>query len=331
MTDAVDRTTRNDVSSLESRYAVRGLLGSGGMGEVFEAHDRTLARTVAIKLFSRDRTPHIDLRREREVRILSRLQHPNLVEIHDVGVTPGDDSRFFVVMEHMERGSLLATLAGGPLSWHEAAEVGEQVADALAYLHENGLAHRDVKPANILLSDRHAFGYSVLVKLGDFDVSQYLGEEPLTEHGAIVGSASYLSPEQVLSEPVAASSDVYSLGLVLLESLTGTREFDGSVADAALARLDRDPVIPDTLPAAWRRTLAAMTARDASQRPTALAVAAALHAMRETPCEQLDAPDELEGPRHRADRTSGPRGATRILAALGAVGIASIVTVAGES
>jgi serine/threonine protein kinase len=255
------------------RYEFNEVLGAGGMGHVYRAWDTVEKRDVAVKLFSSSASADVITRREREIMLLSTLRHPNIVNVHDSGTTLSADGCRFMVMEYMEAGTLQNRLSGGALDESIVASVGAQIADALAYLHRRAIAHLDVKPGNLLLSEERGVG--VTAKLSDFDIARYVGDESADEN-VILGTATYLSPEQALGEPVATASDIYSLGLVLLEALTGRREYEGTEQQVAIARLLRDPSIPDALSPEWRELLAAMTARDAASRPTADAVAASL-------------------------------------------------------
>ena len=158
----------------------------------------------------------------------------------------------------------------------QVADVGAQMADALSYVHGHGIVHRDVKPENILVAEVPTLGYTLMAKLADFGVAQFVDGSRLTGDGAIMGTAAYISPEQARGEEVGTPSDVYSLGLVLLEALRGEREYPGSAIEAALARLHRPPAVPDDLPGEWRALLEAMTGDDPARRPTAHDVAATM-------------------------------------------------------
>lgn len=260
------------------RYDFREHLGSGGMADVYRARDTELGRDVAVKVFRADDDTVADLqRREREIRLLSRLNHPGLVGIHDAGVLMDEGvARRYIVMEYVEGRSLAHRLARGPMKPRQVADIGAQMADALSYVHGHGIVHRDVKPENILVAEVPTLGYTLMAKLADFGVAQFADGPRLTGDGAIMGTAAYISPEQARGDEVGTPSDVYSLGLVLLESLRGEREYPGSAIEAALARLHRPPAVPDDLPGEWRALLAAMTDSDPARRPTAHDVAATM-------------------------------------------------------
>jgi serine/threonine protein kinase len=271
---------------LADRYELGQQLAAGGMADVYRATDLVLRRPVAVKVL-RDTANREDDRARflAEARTLARLSHPGLVTLLDAGVGQELDStgarsaagtssavvstnRPFLVMELVEGQTLAQALAGGPLDPAAAAALGAQVAEALAYVHSHGVIHRDVKPGNVLLN---AAGGA---KLADFGIARLLGDDAgHTRTGQTIGTAAYLAPEQVTGQPVSRATDVYSLGLVLLEALTGTREYTGPAMEAALARLNQPPQIPDALPASWRELLERMTATEPDARPDATEVA----------------------------------------------------------
>ena len=265
-------------SDRRKRYDFREHIGSGGMADVYRARDTALGRDVAVKVFRAQDDTVADLqRREREIRMLSQLNHPGLVGVHDAGTLLHEGTpRRYVVMEYVAGRSLAHRLARGPLKPRQVADLGAQMADALTYVHGHSIVHRDVKPENILVAEVPTLGYTLMAKLADFGVAQFIDGSRLTSDGAIMGTAAYISPEQARGEEVGAPSDVYSLGLVLLEALRGEREYTGSAIEAALARLHRPPSIPDDLSDEWKRLLEAMTATDPAERPTAHDVAATL-------------------------------------------------------
>ncbi|MWV51012.1 protein kinase [Rathayibacter sp. VKM Ac-2803] len=257
------------------RYYLIERIGSGGMGSVYRARDETVQRDVAVKVFRAEASSPEDVaRQEREVRMLSSFAHPGIVNLFDAGLHNfGGEVRRYVVMELVADPTMERRLEAGPMAADEVGAIGAQLAEALAYLHARGVVHRDVKPANILVSDVGSSGYEHTAKLTDFGVAHFMDGSRLTSDGIVIGTASFVSPEQVAGEPISGASDVFSLGLVLLEALTGHREYEGTVLEAAIARLHRSPSVPDSLPTAWRELLTAMTQRDPAQRPTAEQVA----------------------------------------------------------
>ncbi|WP_431245917.1 serine/threonine-protein kinase [Leifsonia xyli] len=258
---------------IADRYRILERIGHGGMAEVFRAQDQALGRDVALKIFRPELASAEDLRRqEGEVRLLASLSHPSLVTLFDA--TPDGDGRGVLVLEYVKGSDARARLADGPLPGPIVAAIGLDIAKALAYIHGQGVVHRDISPANILLPESPSTG--VAAKLTDLGIARLVDDGRITATGSVMGTASYLSPEQALGRPLSGCSDVYSLGLVLLECLTGRREFGGRLAESAAARLTRDPEIPATLDPRWRALLAAMTAREPEQRPTAQSVASEL-------------------------------------------------------
>ncbi|MGR0319499.1 serine/threonine-protein kinase [Agromyces sp. ZXT2-3] len=260
------------------RYEFLEHIGSGGMADVYRARDNELGRHVAVKLFREgEETVADQQRREREINLLSGLTHVGLVPVHDAGrLMHAGIERRYLVMELVDGLSLAHRVAEGPMKPRQVADVGAQVADVLSYVHGRGVIHRDIKPENILVSDVPTFGYTLMTRLADFGVAQFVDGTRLTGHGTIMGTAAYISPEQARGEEVTAATDIYSLGLVLLEALKGEREYTGTPIEAALARLHRPPEIPDDLSAEWRSILGAMTADDPAVRPNAHDVASTM-------------------------------------------------------
>jgi serine/threonine protein kinase len=259
---------------LDGRYRVSGLLGQGGVAEVFKARDMHLGRDVAVKVFRStvDAIGGAELR-DAELKALARLSHPNLVTLFDASVGEGSDPEY-LVMELVDGVSLAHALARGPMTDAQVRELGAQIAGALAYVHAAGVVHRDVKPGNILLGGDGTGG--MRARLSDFGIAQFIGGQQLPEDGVTVGTAAYVAPEHVRGEETGPAADVYSLGLVLIEALTGRRCFAGPPAEAAIARLMSSPCIPPGLADPWPELLAAMTAADPGARPSAADVADAL-------------------------------------------------------
>jgi eukaryotic-like serine/threonine-protein kinase len=254
--------------TLASRYRLVRLLGRGGMAEVYEANDGVLGRRVAVKVFRGETDiATSQARQQLEIQALARLQHPNIVAVFDAGTDAGVS---FVVMQLIDGVTLAERARASALAPAETARVGRAVADALAHVHALGMVHRDIKPGNILC------GAKGTVFLTDFGIVRLIGRTRLTQHGTI-GTVSYLAPEQVRGEDVGTAADIYALGLVLLECLTGATEYPGSSAESAMARLTRPPRIPPAVPQGWSDLLTGMTSDDPAARPSAREVARILH------------------------------------------------------
>lgn len=267
---SVDVTQLGLPALVGGRYRLGPLLGRGGGAEVFRAHDQVLDRAVAVKIFPAGLAGPESSRQRREVSTLAGLSHPGLVMVYDAG---NDEGRAFFVMQLVEGRTLADRLWEGPLPAAEAVACGIALADALAYVHGHGIVHRDVKPGNVLL-DRYDRPH-----LSDFGIAALVDSTQITGTGTIVGTAAYLAPDQVRGRPVRPSVDVYALGLVLLECLTGEREYPGPAMEAALARLHRPPDIPEGLPRPMSFLLHAMTADDPDERPSAAEVGQRLRAI----------------------------------------------------
>lgn len=247
-----------------SRYQLGGVLGRGSSAEVRRARDLRDGGMVAIKLFNVECSLHDRARQRRELTLLARLRHPGLVGMRDSGT---DGERVFVVTDLVEGPTLARRIRDGLLDPAEVRRYGAQLAAGLAHVHDTGVVHRDVKPANVLLGDgTHA-------RLADFGIAVAIDGTVATETGCVVGTVAYLSPEQARGETVGPPTDVWSLGLVLLEALTGRREYPGTAAEAAVARLHRRPELPADLPADLAAVLRGMTEPDPDARPSAATVA----------------------------------------------------------
>lgn len=253
-------------TTLSARYHLESLLGRGGMADVYRGRDLVLERPVAVKVLRP--TDDGDARRfTQEVRTMPAVSHPGIVALFDAG---SDDCVPYLVMELVEGTDLLSVFKHGPLDPDYVATIGRALAGALAHAHGLGVVHRDVKPGNVLID---AAGRA---RLTDFGIARLADATRVTTPGMTAGTAAYLAPEQLTDGEAGAPADVFSLGLVLLEALTGSREYTGTAVEAAMARLQRDPVVPDDLPQPWTPLLLAMTARDPLQRPSARQVAGAL-------------------------------------------------------
>src|SRR4051812_5449081 len=269
-------TAKPDGWLLGGRYRVLERVGRGGMAEVFRAHDELLDRDVAVKVFRTllddpDGATNGPARRELELQVMAGLNHPNLITLYDGSVT--GDGPPYLVLEYVDGADLASRLTDGPMPEAEVREIGADLADALAYVHAHGLVHRDVKPANILLGAGPGRSGSDRARLSDFGIVRMIGRPQMTSVEMTVGTAYYIAPEQARGSSVGPEADVYALGLVLLEALSGVRAFDGPMHEALAARLTTTPRIPADLPAPWPGLLSAMTAMDPAARPDAATVA----------------------------------------------------------
>ncbi|MFE2298570.1 serine/threonine-protein kinase [Streptomyces sp. NPDC059445] len=265
--------SRCSADILNGRYRLDGLLGSGGAADVHRGFDLRLRRPVAVKVFRPETGFDTEETSQGEAAILARLHHPGLVTAFDAGQ---HDGRVFLVMQLVEGTTLRRRITAGPLTFEDTAALGSGVAHALAHAHEESVVHRDVKPSNILLDASHR------PYLTDFGISRLLDATTQTATGTLIGTAAYLAPEQVLGQPVGRPADIYALGLVLLECLTGRLEYDGAPLEAAIARLHRQPALPRHLPPQLADLVRAMTALDENDRPTADDCARALAESTET-------------------------------------------------
>ncbi|HET8879854.1 MAG TPA: serine/threonine-protein kinase [Arthrobacter sp.] len=260
------------------------------MASVYTARDENLGREVALKLFAPQTSDADELKRQQaEIEMLATLNHPSLVTLFDAGTDTRipDEPRPFLTMELVDGQDLRSRIRHSPVPLNEVAVIGAGLADALAYVHSLGIIHRDIKPANVLLVQVRP-GEPLRPKLTDFGIARIIDGTRLTATGTMVGTAAYLSPEQARGAYMGPASDIYSLGLVLLECIKGSVEYPGSAVESAVARLHRAPMIPDDVPAEWAKLIRAMTALDPLERPTAPELEAALR-------QALISPDSLPG------------------------------------
>jgi len=227
------------VGQTVSHYKILEHLGGGGMGVVYKAHDTKLNRTVALKLLPPDltRDPEARQRFILEAKAASSLQHDHICTIHDIDAS--DDGRMFIVMDYYQGETLKKKIERGPLPVEDARMIALQVADGLAEAHRNGFIHRDIKPANIMVTGRGE------AKIVDFGLAKLTGQTTLTRPGSTVGTAAYMSPEQARGEIIDYRTDIWSLGVVLYEMLTGHHPFRGDHPLAILYSIQnenpRDP------------------------------------------------------------------------------------------
>ncbi len=255
-------------SLLSGRYRLDKLIGGGGMGEVWQGHDEVLDRTVAIKIIR----PHladdenIRARLRVEAQLAGKLHHPGIVNVFDYGEDEEDGKPVpYLVMPLIDGAPLSALLAErGSLSTGETMAIVSEIAAALQIAHEAGIVHRDLKPGNILVTPDGR------VMLVDFGIAHAAGGEPLTQTGALVGTADYLSPEQAAGRTATPASDLYSLGVVAYICLSGNLPFhrDSDIATALAHLQDEAPALPDNVPADATALVNGMLAKEPSARPS---------------------------------------------------------------
>lgn len=224
---------------IQDRYELTSEIGSGGMARVWRARDTRLNRDVAVKFLDPNlcEDPEFLVRFFSEAQGVAKISHPGVVSVLDFGE---DEGRPYLVMEYVEGGSV-ADLTGEALTIERALEIVAQAAEGAGAAHAAGLIHRDIKPANLLLDG------SGSTKVADFGISASRTGEKLTATGTAIGSPHYISPEQVAGAPATPASDVYSLGVVLYELLTGRRPFEGdNITAIAIAHVDKEPQPPST-------------------------------------------------------------------------------------
>jgi len=245
---------------VSGRYQLEERIAVGGVAEVWRGTDKVLGRPVAVKLLrsGHARDPGSLALFQSEARHAASLSHPNIAQVYDYG--PAEPP--YLVMELVEGPSLAQVLRGGPLDPGRAMDVVAQAAEGLAAAHRTGMVHGDIKPGNLLV------GSGGQVKVADFGISCAAGSAPVTGRGTLLGTPAYLAPERVAGQPPTPASDLYSLGVVGWECLTGAPPFSGPPVEVALAHRDRPlPPLPGAVPADVAALIAELTARDPLARP----------------------------------------------------------------
>jgi len=261
------------------RYEILDEVGEGAMGKVFRARDPLIERTVAIKTVSiaqlQQEGADAEARFLREAQSAGRLSHPNIVTIYDVGEA---DGLAYIAMEYLSGATLRDVMNRGPMPLELALDTATQMAEALAFAHEHGVIHRDIKPANVVIT-----GQRGRIKLTDFGIAHLVNSDH-THVGQMLGSPRYMSPEQAMGREVDGRSDIFSLGAVLYEMLTGHYAFDGDSLPTIVYRVINEApvaasVLRPGLPAALANLLERMLSKSPEARPDARALVGALHAL----------------------------------------------------
>src|ERR1051325_7720497 len=218
----------SNTTILGDRYELHDRLGSGGMSNVYRATDRILERTVAVKILAEhlsDDERFVE-RFRREALAVAKLIHPNIVQVYDTGI---DDGRHYIVMEYVEgRSGAQILQRQGPGEPEIAAEIGIQACAGRDSADRRGIIHREVKPGNLMIVGGPVGGGEKVVKLTDFGIARAIEQTRITQVGSVVGTAAYLAPEQVRGEEATPATDVYALGVVLYQFLTGRLPYEGS-------------------------------------------------------------------------------------------------------
>ena len=248
---------------LVDRYRLQELIASGGAGRVWRANDLVLERMVAVKLLRPDVAddPLAAARFLAEARSASRLSHPGIAQVYDYSVA-GEADVAFLVMELVDGPSLAEVLAAGPVDPDRTTAVLAQIAAGLHAAHSAGVVHGDIKPGNLLTSRDGQ------VKITDFGIASVIGSAPVTSTGSVTGTPAYLAPERAAGASATPASDLYSLGVVAYECLTGTRPFSGNGSEVGAAHQEQPfPPLPTSVPADLAVLVADLTAREPSDRP----------------------------------------------------------------
>jgi eukaryotic-like serine/threonine-protein kinase len=253
----------NTSVTLAGRYRLEGRIAFGGVGEVWRAVDLVLGRPVAVKLLRAEYAEHPEVltRFRAEARHAGSVSHPGIAQVYDFGETGAADSPY-LVMELVDGPSLARVLSAGPLNPADTMDVLAQAAAGLQAAHAAGLVHRDIKPGNLLV------GPVGEVKITDFGIAYAAWSAPITQTGALVGTPAYLAPERVAGGPATPASDLYALGVVGYQCLTGEAPFGGMPPEVAAAHQQRTlPPLPRAVPAGVAGLILELTARDPAARP----------------------------------------------------------------
>lgn len=248
-------------------YAIEGVLGSGAAGTAYRARHETTGEVVAVKLLSHEMSKDETMQRRfaREIEVLQKLAHPNIVKFYEGGA---HDGRLYYAMELVRFGTLKEVLENrGRLSWREAVECTEQVCAALQRAHESDIVHRDLKPPNLFLSD------DGLLKLGDFGLARDLSGPTLTQEGMTVGTCLYMAPEQIQGQKVTPATDIYALGCLLYQMIAGRVPFKGAnvveILDQHFQTAPPDVrIVVEDVPAELAALIQQMMAKEPADRPT---------------------------------------------------------------
>jgi serine/threonine-protein kinase len=299
---------------LIGRYELGERIGSGGMSTVVRAFDARLERYVAVKLLAEhlaDDTQFVQ-RFQREAKSAARLVHPNIVQVFDYGFDP-DKGRYYIVMEYVQgrSGAQLLT-EHGRLSVEGTLHLADGACKALAHAHRHGVIHRDVKPGNIMLADDGQ------VKLADFGIAWAGDALQVTQHGAVLGTVSYLAPEQASGDKATPQADIYGLGVVIFQLMTGRLPFTGiSLSDLVLAQRDQRPPRLDRLvsgvPSHVATAVEAALSYDPADRPTSASqLREMLHGIDQTAATRIGGAEDATQITRLGDG-GAPTGATRVV------------------
>lgn len=283
---------------LSERYRLIGHVASGGMGQVWEAFDDTLGRRVALKIMhpdTRDEIRRVQRFRD-EARFAAQLTHPNIVTVHDFVDYEGLS---YLVMEFVDGVTLASLMATGPLAPDQVRSILHDLGSALVLAHDAGTIHRDIKPANVLVVGTGA-------KLTDFGIARSMDGHSHTITGEVMGTAHYLSPEHALGQKLGPASDIYGLGVLAFEMLSGTKPFDRPTPIAtALAHVqDAPPTLPPETPHDLVSLVTACLEKDPQKRPTAALV---VHMLEQGAPPRLEPVEGHEDPDETAALLAIPR------------------------